>query len=80
MKKISDKTSFDSNNSRIFEQASKYALAYIKETHRRNPFPSSTALQNLVDFDEQLPLESSDASDILAKLHTRRLVGDTLVS
>ena len=70
MKKISDKTSFNSNNSKIFEQASKYALAYMKEIHRRNPFPSSTALQNLVDFDEQLPLESSDASDILAKLHT----------
>lgn len=70
MTDISHQNHSDSENLKLFRQASEYALAYTAEIHRRNPFPSSIALQKLVEFDEQLPLESTDASEILHQLHT----------
>ncbi|MEL6256262.1 MAG: aminotransferase class V-fold PLP-dependent enzyme [Bacteroidota bacterium] len=55
---------------KIFEEALQYAFQYIEEVYDRNIYPSEEALADLSHFDENLPKDSSDASEVLKKLNT----------
>lgn len=50
---------------RIFEQIQNDALQYLSEVFDRHVFPTEEALHNLKQFEEDLPGNSSDASNVL---------------
>lgn len=54
----------------IFEEAQKYAYAYIESVFDRNVYPTEEALANLSVFNEALPSHTTNPSEVLALLHT----------
>ena len=52
-----------------FEQAKAYAYAYLDGVFDRNVYPDPAALNNLKSFDEALPENPGDPSEILRMLH-----------
>ena len=59
----------DLANPNIFHQAQEYALDYANQARERNVFPTQTALDNLAHFEEDMPLQSTATTDILAFLN-----------
>ena len=55
---------------KIFKEIWSYASDYIDSSYDRNVFPTDEALKNLSHFDEELPEETGDASEILKSLNT----------
>ncbi|MEL7005858.1 MAG: pyridoxal-dependent decarboxylase, partial [Bacteroidota bacterium] len=53
----------------IFDQASEYAHKYLDQATDRNVYPTEEALIGLKQFDEDMPQESTEASDILHHLN-----------
>jgi glutamate/tyrosine decarboxylase-like PLP-dependent enzyme len=53
----------------IFEQAKEYAFDYADKALERNVFPTKEAIEALKIFDEELPKEQNQTSDILKMLH-----------
>jgi len=54
---------------KIFEQAKEYAFDYADKALGRNVYPTNEALENLKIFDESIPYETGDVSEILKLLH-----------
>lgn len=55
----------------IFNDAQKYAYEYINGAYERNVFPSESALEQLSAFDEDLPIETQNAPELLRLLHEK---------
>lgn len=53
----------------IFNQAKDYAFEYSDKSWDRNVFPSPEAIEGLKEFDEELPVRSGIAEDMLRQLH-----------
>jgi glutamate/tyrosine decarboxylase-like PLP-dependent enzyme len=53
----------------IFLEAQQYAFEYLAEVPSRNVFPTTEALEDLQHFEEPLPQNPADASEVLAMLH-----------
>ena len=53
----------------IFRQAQTYAYAYIDNAFERNVFPSEAVIRDLEKFNEAMPDDSGDSSQILELLH-----------
>ncbi len=58
---ISDKT--------LFQQAEKFGFEYLEKAFDRNVFPSEKALENLSIFEEKMPVEIGNATQILNQLN-----------
>ncbi|WP_228853050.1 pyridoxal phosphate-dependent decarboxylase family protein [Aegicerativicinus sediminis] len=61
-KELSDKT--------VFNKAQNYAYGYIDNVFNRNVFPTEEALDNLSNFDEELPTSSAKVEEVLSQLNT----------
>lgn len=53
----------------LFEQAKSHAYAYMDGVYDRHVFPTDEAIANLSVFDEPLPTEPANPSEILQLLH-----------
>ncbi len=53
----------------IFEQAKSYSYDYMDSASERNVYPTENALMNLKHFDEPLPENPGDPSEMLRMLH-----------
>jgi glutamate/tyrosine decarboxylase-like PLP-dependent enzyme len=53
----------------IFNLARDYAFEYADNSLSRNVFPTPDAINGLREFDEELPIGSSKAEDVLKQLH-----------
>ena len=53
----------------LFEQAQKHAFQYLDEAFQRNVYPTEDALEKLKVFDEDMPQNQSDGSDVIELLH-----------
>jgi glutamate/tyrosine decarboxylase-like PLP-dependent enzyme len=53
----------------IFNQVSEYAFEYADKALVRNVFPSPEAIEGLKAFEEELPVRSNNAEDLLEQLH-----------
>ena len=53
----------------LFEQAKDYAFDYIDEALTRNVFPSDSAIDNLSQFNEDLPAQTTDPHQVLSQLN-----------
>jgi len=50
---------------KIFDKALQYGCKYLDDAFERNVFPTSEDLNNLKNFDEEMPLNFSDASEVI---------------
>lgn len=66
---LREKMFHDMEQKEIFKQAQGYAFDYADNAFGRQVFPTDDALKNLEEFTEDLPIETGNASDILAQLH-----------
>jgi len=64
----------------IFNDAQKYAYEYINSAYERNVFPTESALEQLSAFDEDLPIETQNAKDLLHLLHAKGSPATTTLS
>jgi glutamate/tyrosine decarboxylase-like PLP-dependent enzyme len=53
----------------IFAQAQLYGFEYLDSVFERNVFPTNEALDNLKHFDEPMPEEPANASEVIDMLH-----------
>lgn len=53
----------------LFAKVHKYGFRYITKAFNRNIFPTKKAIKNLNVFDEQMPISSGDAKDIIELLN-----------
>ncbi len=53
----------------LLQQAHRYAGEYVRGIHRRPVFPNEDALAGLGAFEEPLPEQGADATEMLALLH-----------
>lgn len=56
-------------NKEIFNQAQQYSLEYLESVFDRNVYPTEEALNNLSMFDEELPVNSTDAKSVIEQLN-----------
>ncbi len=56
-------------NKEIFNQAQLYSFEYLESVFDRNVYPTEEALNNLSIFDEELPLDSTNAKSVLEQLN-----------
>jgi len=61
-KELSDKT--------VFNKVQNYAYEYIDNVFSRNVFPTEEALNNLSNFDEELPTSSTKVEEVVSQLNT----------
>ena len=50
---------------KIFDKALQYGCKYLDDAFERNVFPTTEDLNNLKNFDEEMPLNFSDASEVI---------------
>ena len=53
----------------IFEQAQEYAYQYLDSAFDRHVFPTKEALDNLAHFEEDMPVSSTPANQVVELLH-----------
>jgi len=53
----------------IFEKASQFAKEYLESVFERNVYPTEQALADLDKFDESMPLDSTNANDVIQFLN-----------
>lgn len=53
----------------VFTKAQQYAFEYIDTASERNVYPKEEAIANLQAFDEQMPVEPTDALKVLEQLN-----------
>ena len=56
-------------NKEIFNQAQKYAFEYLENVFERNVYPTEEALNDLSIFNEELPLDSTNAKSVIDQLN-----------
>ena len=69
MSNLQDKMFREIRDRSVFNKAQQHALAYLDQVFGRNVFPDDVAVQNLSIFEEDLPLTSSDAEEVIDQLH-----------
>ncbi|WP_222984042.1 pyridoxal phosphate-dependent decarboxylase family protein [Flagellimonas meishanensis] len=69
MSKLQDKMFLEIRNKEIFNQAQLYSFEYLESVFDRNVYPTEEALNNLSIFDEELPLDSTNAKSVLEQLN-----------
>ncbi|GMN04820.1 aminotransferase class V-fold PLP-dependent enzyme [Croceitalea sp. MTPC5] len=70
MSKLQDQMFLEIRNKRPFELAQQYAFDYLEHVFDRNVYPTEEALNKLSIFDEELPVASANAKDVIEQLHT----------
>ncbi len=70
MSKLQNKMFQEIENKELFKQTQQFSLDYLESIFNRNVYPTEEALANLSKFDEELPLDSTDAKNIIEQLHT----------
>ncbi|MBT4213335.1 MAG: aspartate aminotransferase family protein, partial [Porticoccaceae bacterium] len=66
---ISKKMHTEQSDKKLFEQAKNYAFDYSNSIAERHVFPSDEAICDLIQFNEDMPSQNGDSSDILEQLH-----------
>jgi len=69
-KTIQDDMFTDIHSKQLFDIANTYGKTYLETIMDRNVFPTEEAIENLAHFDEKLPDNSTNSSDVLEKLNT----------
>ncbi len=69
MSSIQHKMFEDLKTKTVFKSAQNFGFEYLDDVFSRNVYPTKQALEDLSNFDENLPENCSDANDVLAKLH-----------
>ncbi|MEL6720578.1 MAG: aminotransferase class V-fold PLP-dependent enzyme, partial [Bacteroidota bacterium] len=57
------------NDDSLFKKAESYGLNYLSNVLERNVYPTPSALENLSEFEEELPIESGNAHAIIDQLN-----------
>jgi len=65
MSTIQQKMFEELREKKIFDKAIDYGYAYLDHALKRNVFPTDEAISNLKNFEEEMPLRSSNASDVI---------------
>jgi len=66
---IQNKMFLEIKNKTIFNKAQKYGYDYLDTVFERNVYPKKSALNNLSKFDEELPINSTKAENVLEQLN-----------
>lgn len=66
---LQEKMFLEIRNKEIFNQAQQYSFEYLESIFDRNVYPTEEALNNLSIFDEELPIESTNAKSVLEQLN-----------
>ena len=69
MSKLQDDMFQDIRNKAIFEQSQQYAFEYLETVFDRNVYPTEEAINDLSNFDEDLPIETSKPENVLEQLN-----------
>lgn len=69
MSGIQNKMFLEIRNKEIFKQAQQYSFEYLESVFDRNVYPTEAALDALSNFDEELPLSSTNAENVLEQLN-----------
>lgn len=56
-------------NKEIFKQAQQYSFNYLENIFDRNVYPTEEALNDLLIFDEELPMHSTKAENVIEQLN-----------
>lgn len=70
MKSLQEKMFKDLGDKQFFEQTQSYAQNYLDSALERNVSPTPEALKNLSNFDENMPVQTSKAEDVIKLLNT----------
>ena len=54
----------------VFKSAQEFGFDYVDSIFSRNVLPTEKALEDLSNFDEELPIQNSDATSVLTQLYT----------
>lgn len=68
MGKIQDRMFLEIRDKEIFSQAQQYAFEYLERVFDRNVYPTEKALDDLLIFDEELPVNSTKAKNVIEQL------------
>lgn len=68
-KTIQDKMYGDIQTKNLFDTAHQYGKEYVASVMNRNVFPTEEALQNLSQFDEELPITDTNGTEVLKQLN-----------
>lgn len=66
---IRDKMFHELNDKRIFNQVKHYAFEYADNSMNRNVYPTPEAIENLREFDEDMPFGQTEAYILLEQLN-----------
>lgn len=69
MSKLQDSMFQDIRNKTLFKQSQQYAFQYLESIFDRNVYPTEAAINDLSNFDEALPAETSKAENVLKQLN-----------
>ncbi|WP_242082921.1 pyridoxal phosphate-dependent decarboxylase family protein [Aestuariivivens sediminis] len=69
MSKLQDNMFLEMRNKELFKQAQQYAFEYLEGVFDRNVYPTEEALKNLSVFNEELPVNSTNAKRVIEQLH-----------
>lgn len=67
---IQEQMYIDVKDKSIFEKARDFGHQYLENIFDRNVYPTEKAVTNLKNFDEKMPIESTDAHEVLNFLNT----------
>ena len=56
-------------NKKIFKQAQKYSYNYLDNIFDRNVYPTQESIDDLTIFDEELPINSTEAENVIEQLN-----------
>ena len=67
--KIQNRMFEDVKNKEIFKQAQQYSYDYMENIFDRNVYPTEESIHDLSVFEEELPLTSTNAEDVIEQLN-----------
>lgn len=67
--KTQERMFLEIKNKGLFQKAHQYSMEYLDGANDRNVFPTEEALQDLCEFDEELPTSSCSAENVIDQLH-----------
>ncbi len=69
MSKLQDTMFQEIRNKDIFKQSQQYAFEYLEEIFNRNIYPTEDAVNDLSNFDEDLPTNTTKSESVLKQLN-----------
>ncbi len=66
---IQDRMYLEMKDKKFFEKVQTYGYEYLQKAFERNVYPTDEALNNLKHFEEELPIEPSNANDVIEILN-----------